>query len=362
MILGRLICGLPGALGINPRLIQSVPVLWGPSPAFFHVAVNNYAARKGTRERKRKIALANKAAKKNKEPVVPPHIKKLMEAKLKNLQNTPLFKDESLLTKSEDNVYIRNNHKMEIYDVKTAINFLCETHHPTMFNNPLALINAYFELDLTTKKKTQFVGNVNGVAELPYYFESGRPAKTVCVFCKEKDLNQKALEAGALAAVGLEGIKMFQDGALNAEDYDVIVAHPDILPELAPIRGLISKKFPNIKKGTVAFDVASLVKRFRSGVEYNMGVNPAVPELGIVYIPIGLAQMSPEHMVKNYKSAVDAVLSHKPPGVPNKFITVAGVSSQYTAERFKVDISEFLDAKKELEAEVTTKEAKAASA
>ncbi len=41
----------------------------------------------------------------------------------------------------------------------------------------------------------------------------------------------------------------FQDGALNAEDYDVIVAHPDILPELAPIRGLISKKFPNIKKG-----------------------------------------------------------------------------------------------------------------
>ncbi|KAE8750290.1 hypothetical protein FOCC_FOCC003098 [Frankliniella occidentalis] len=361
--IGRLICWLPGALSITSRSVQKLPLhFWGPSPALTVVAVRNYAARKGTRERKRKVALANKAAKKNKEPVVPPHVKKLMLAKMKNLQNTSLFPDDSAFGESPDNVYLRNTHKHKIYDLKSAIVNFQEVHHPTMFNNPTALINAYLELDLSTKKKTQFLEDVSGVVELPHFFEAGKPIKTVCVFCKEKNLCEEAIAAGANAAVGLEGIKMFQDGALDAEDYDVVVAHPDILPELAPIRGLISKKFPNIKKGTVAFDVAMLVRKFKSGVDYVMSANAANPKLGIMQVPIGLVNMSADHMVKNYQQVVEAVLTHKPPNVSNEFITLAGVSSQYSTERFKVDISHLLEAKEDLEEEVKIKKEKVASA
>lgn len=46
-----------------------------------------------------------------------------------------------------------------------------------------------------------------------------------------------------------------QEGDLNPEDYDVFIAHPDVLPDLAPLRGLISKKFPNMKKGSQVLPV-----------------------------------------------------------------------------------------------------------
>lgn len=41
-------------------------------------------------------------------------------------------------------------------------------------------------------------------------FETGKPKRTICLFCKDKNLNEAALAAGAEAAMGLEGLKMFQ--------------------------------------------------------------------------------------------------------------------------------------------------------
>lgn len=48
-----------------------------------------------------------------------------------------------------------------------------------------------------------------------------------------------------------------QEGNLDSEDYDVILSHPDILVDLAPIRGLISKKFPNMKRGKLLVHTCS---------------------------------------------------------------------------------------------------------
>jgi hypothetical protein len=42
---------------------------------------------------------------------------------------------------------------------------------------------------------------------------------------------------------------LFQNGELSLQDFRFIIAHPDILPELVSVRGLMKKKFPNQKSG-----------------------------------------------------------------------------------------------------------------
>ncbi|KAJ1529384.1 hypothetical protein ONE63_006170 [Megalurothrips usitatus] len=319
-----LILRLSGALNISTRscFLPISSSFLSPSPALVQTAIRNYAARKGTRTRKVKQSAANKAAKKNKEEALSPYLQKQMMAKMKSGQQKPLLPDDSDREIATDNVFFSGVYKWPVYDVITAIDYCKESHHPTMFDNPTAVIKAYFELDLSTKKKTQFLENVSGVVEFPHYFETGKPIKSVCVICKDLELNKKAAEAGAEAVVGLEGVKMFQVGDLDIEDYDVILAHPDVLTELAPIRGLIGlKKFPNIKKGTVGFDLASMVKKFKNGVDYKVDASPLDPKLGMLQVPIGTVAMKSEEMVANFGQIVEAVLTHKPAGVPNDFIS-----------------------------------------
>lgn len=42
---------------------------------------------------------------------------------------------------------------------------------------------------------------------------------------------------------------LFQNGELSLKDFNFVVAHPDILPELVLVRGLLKRKFPNQKSG-----------------------------------------------------------------------------------------------------------------
>jgi hypothetical protein len=44
---------------------------------------------------------------------------------------------------------------------------------------------------------------------------------------------------------------LFQSGELSLKDFHFVVAHPDILPELVSVRGLLKRKFPSQKSGTL---------------------------------------------------------------------------------------------------------------
>ena len=70
---------------------------------------------------------------------------------------------------------------------------------------------------------------------------------------------------------------LFQNGELSLQDFRFIVAHPDILPELVSIRGLMKRKFPNQKSGTlkqgkewntVVSDVHTVKLTFRHWASY----------------------------------------------------------------------------------------------
>lgn len=59
---------------------------------------------------------------------------------------------------------------------------------------------------------------------------------------------------------------IFQAGELKIVDFEYIIAHPDILPDLLPIRGILRKKFPSDLNESVSSDLLGLLAKFRSSV------------------------------------------------------------------------------------------------
>lgn len=79
-------------------------------------------------------------------------------------------------------------------------------------------------------------------------------------------LCSEAIQAGATAAGGSELVRSALKGNVRFADYQFILAHPDIMPELLALRGLLKKKFPSPKSETLGLDIPALVSKFMSGI------------------------------------------------------------------------------------------------
>lgn len=61
-------------------------------------------------------------------------------------------------------------------------------------------------------------------------------------------------------------VKLALKGNIRFSDYQYILAHPDIMPELLPLRGTLNKRFPSMKNDTLSVDIHDLVQRYLSGL------------------------------------------------------------------------------------------------
>lgn len=61
-------------------------------------------------------------------------------------------------------------------------------------------------------------------------------------------------------------IKLALKGNVRFNDYQYILAHPDIMPELLPLRGTMNKRFPSVKNDTLSVDIYNLVQKYLSGL------------------------------------------------------------------------------------------------
>lgn len=82
-------------------------------------------------------------------------------------------------------------------------------------------------------------------------------------------------------------LKFLQEGTLKIFEYDYVIAHPNIITELVPIRGLMKKKFPTLKAGTLDNDLTSLVKKFAGGVQYRVVRDEKQNNFGSVEVAVG---------------------------------------------------------------------------
>lgn len=68
--------------------------------------------------------------------------------------------DDSKLLDPIDNVWIEKDHKLKIYSFEDAVESHRETHHPTIYNSPNALLNAFIELDMQVKRFMHCMSNL----------------------------------------------------------------------------------------------------------------------------------------------------------------------------------------------------------
>ncbi|CAH2008224.1 unnamed protein product [Acanthoscelides obtectus] len=321
-------------------------------PFFFHhytletssfVQIRGYAARKGTRERKRKAKVKSVVEKVG----FIPHNQRDKEKFLANRKQRKV--DDSWKGDPTDDVYVAKYFKWKVYPFGEAVQCHRETHHPDMYNQPNANLHVSIELDMQGEKKTRFLDNFTRIVATPHRFDHGEE-RAVIAFCKDPDLQQSAVEAGAQLSGGVELIKQIQNGQVSLQDFNFVVAHPEILPELVALRGLMKRKFPNPKAGTLDVDLATLVKKFMYGINYTAVKDEYEKDFGIIETVIGTLNMDAKHLEENYVALIKDVYTMKPRRT-GEFFRRCLLWSPPSQEKLKVDHESYLDIPKKQEVE-----------
>lgn len=194
--------------------------------------------------------------------------------------------DDSWKQVATDNVYPTRYYRWKVYPFSEAVQCHRETHHPTMYNVPDAPLKVVIELNMQGEKKTRFVDNFYRVAPMPYAFDHGEE-RNILAFAKDEESQKAARDVGAGLVGGTALIKEFQNGALSLQDFNYVVAHPNILPELVVLRGLMKRKFPNPKNNTLGIDMNEMVKKYLHGVTYQAVKDEHEQDFGIIECCVG---------------------------------------------------------------------------
>ena len=124
------------------------------------------------------------------------------------------------------------------------------------------------------------------MVEIPHTFEHGGE-RTVIAFTKNPEEAEQLRSVGVQLAGGEELIKEIQNGNINLKEFQYVLAHPTILPEIVVLRGLLRTRFPNIKLGTLEVDLAKAAKRFLYGIRYSAVKDEYEKDFGLVETQIG---------------------------------------------------------------------------
>jgi large subunit ribosomal protein L1 len=127
----------------------------------------------------------------------------------------------------------------------------------------------------------------------------------VLVFAKgEKE--KEALDAGADYVGAEDLIERIKGGWL---DFDKAVATPDLMGTVGKIGKILGPRglMPNVKVGTVTFEVARAVDELKGGkVEFR------VDRAGVIHAPVGKVSFGAEKLLQNLGALMDALIRLKP--------------------------------------------------
>lgn len=307
------------------------------------------AARKGTREKARKNKVKKVVEKVG-------FIRHDMRDKGKlNIKQINKHVDDSWKQSPVDDCWFSKYYKWRVYSVEEAILCHRETHHPTMYNLPNSPLHAHIELNMQAEKITRFVDNFQRMVAIPHKFEHGEN-RNIIVFAKGQDLLKEATDAGAALVGGIELIKEVQNGDLQLSEYPFVLAHPNILPDLVVIRGLLKKsKFPNPRNGTLGTDLKDMIQRYSHGIQYSADKDESQKDFGSIVACIGTLEMDAKQVEENLTTLLNDINSMRPKR-EGKFITRVLLKSPPSGETLKIDPFLYVPA----EGKFATKKGKAA--
>lgn len=145
----------------------------------------------------------------------------------------------------------------------------------------------------------------------------------------------KAKEAGADYVGDKDMIEKIQKE--NWFDFDVIVATPDMMPELGKIGKLLGPKglMPNPKTNTVTPDPAKAIEDINKGM-----MEFRTDSYGNIHGILGKVSFDEKALVENLDYAVKTIARMKPTSVKGKFITSISISTTM-GPGIKVDQNSF---------------------
>jgi large subunit ribosomal protein L1 len=157
---------------------------------------------------------------------------------------------------------------------------------------------------------------------------TGKTSRVV-VFAKgEKEAEAK--EAGADFVGSDELIAKIQDGWL---EFDKAVATPDMMGTVGKIGRILGPRnlMPNVKLGTVTFDVGRVVGEIKKGK-----VDFRVDKAGIVHAAVGKVSFGGEKIQENITAFIDKLIQLKPSSSKGIYLRSVSMSSTM-GPGFKID-------------------------
>lgn len=201
--------------------------------------------------------------------------------------------------------------KATAYSIEDAIKLVKETS-VTKFDST---IEVALKLNVDPKKQDQML---RGSLVLPN--GSGK-SKRILVIAKGEQA-EIAKKAGADFVGDKDMIEKIKSE--NWLDFDIIVATPDMMPEVGKIGNILGPRglMPNPKTGTVTPNVEKVITDIKKGmVEYR------TDSYGNIHTVIGKASFDDEKLIENLKYVVNAISKTKPASVKGQFIQNIAIAS-----------------------------------
>lgn len=201
--------------------------------------------------------------------------------------------------------------KNTAYDAKEAIKIVKETSI-TKFEGS---IDVAMKLNIDPKKQDQ---QMRGSFVLPN--GSGKTKRILVLAKGEQAEIARNLGADFVGDKDLvEKIK-----TENWLDFDVIVATPDMMPEVGKIGNILGPRglMPNPKTGTVTPKVETAINDIKKGmIEYR------ADSYGNIHAIIGKVSFTDEALFENLKYIVSTIVKNKPAAVKGTFIQNISISA-----------------------------------
>ena len=210
--------------------------------------------------------------------------------------------------------YVEASKKLEknkLYSVDEAISLVKETS-VTNFDST---VEVAIKLNVDAKKSDQ---NLRGSFVLP----NGTGKKKRILVIAKGEAATKAREAHADYVGDKDMIDKISKE--NWFDFDVIVATPDMMPELGKIGKVLGPKglMPNPKTGTVTTDVVKAIQDINKGM-----VTYKNDSYGNIHTIIGKVSFDNAKLAENLNYVVTTVAKAKPASVKGVFIKSITVTS-----------------------------------